>query len=82
MTESLCCLVTEVSGYIGGRLVPELLAAGHQVRCMARDPGKLADRPWSDQVEVVTADAGDAEPVRDVPGARDRGDRRPDAPHL
>ena len=37
----LRCLVTGASGYIGGRLVPELLAAGHPVRCMARDPGKL-----------------------------------------
>ena len=50
MPTSLRCLVTGSSGYIGGRLVPELLAAGHQVRCMARDPGKLGD-----QVEGVPA---------------------------
>src|SRR6185437_6183745 len=43
--------------YIGGRLVPELLAAGHPVRCMARDPGKLSDRPWSGDVEIAAADA-------------------------
>ena len=36
------CLVTGASGYIGGRLVPELLAAGIPVRCMARDPGSSA----------------------------------------
>ena len=53
----LRCLVTGASGYIGGRLVPELLAAGYRVRCMARDPGKLSDRPWSGAVEVVAADA-------------------------
>ena len=41
MSTSLRCLVTGASGYIGGRLVPELLAAGYQVRCMARDPAKL-----------------------------------------
>ena len=35
MSTSLRCLVTGSSGYIGGRLVPELLAAGHRVRCMA-----------------------------------------------
>ena len=45
----LRCLVTGASGYIGGRLVPELLAAAYPVRCMARDPGKLSGRPWSAQ---------------------------------
>jgi uncharacterized protein YbjT (DUF2867 family) len=55
----LRCLVTGASGYIGGRLVPELLAAGYSVRCMARDPGKLSDRSWSGAVDIVTADALD-----------------------
>jgi hypothetical protein len=41
----LRCLVTGASGYIGGPLAPELLAAGYAVRCIARDPGKLSDRP-------------------------------------
>jgi uncharacterized protein YbjT (DUF2867 family) len=58
------CLVTGASGYIGGRLVPELLAAGYPVRCMARDPGKLSDRPWSGKVEIAVADALDAAAVR------------------
>jgi uncharacterized protein YbjT (DUF2867 family) len=58
------CLVTGASGYIGGRLVPELLAAGYQVRCMARDPGKLRDRPWSGDVEIASADALDGAAVR------------------
>jgi uncharacterized protein YbjT (DUF2867 family) len=49
-------LVTGTSGYIGGRLVPELLAAGHRVRCLARNPSKLADAPWIDRVEVVQGD--------------------------
>ncbi len=56
MASHLRCLVTGTTGYIGGRLVPELLKAGYIVRCMARDPGKLADRPWSDDVEVAKAD--------------------------
>ena len=64
MSTSLRCLVTGSSGYIGGRLVPELLAAGHQVRCMARDPAKLSDRPWTDEVEIVQADVSDAGAVR------------------
>ncbi len=55
MSSPLKCLVTGASGYIGGRLVPELLGAGYSVRCMARDPGKLADRPWSDDVKIAQA---------------------------
>jgi uncharacterized protein YbjT (DUF2867 family) len=57
---SLTCLVTGATGYIGGRLVPELLAAGHRVRVMTRSPDRIRDHPWSHLVEVVRADAGDA----------------------
>jgi uncharacterized protein YbjT (DUF2867 family) len=64
MGESLSCLVTGATGYIGGRLVPSLLAAGHQVRCMARDPGKLAGRPWSGAIQTARADVQDAAAVR------------------
>ncbi|MET8952806.1 SDR family oxidoreductase [Streptomyces sp. NPDC004393] len=59
----LSCLVTGATGYIGGRLVPELLAAGHRVRCLARSPGKLRDHPWSGEVEVVAGDVTRAESV-------------------
>lgn len=52
-------LVTGASGYIGGRLVPELLDAGHQVRCLARTPAKLRDHPWADRVETVRGDVTD-----------------------
>ncbi|MGW7418353.1 SDR family oxidoreductase [Streptomyces sp. NPDC054863] len=55
------CLVTGASGYIGGRLVPELLAAGHEVRALARTPAKLRDFPWSAQVETVRGDVQDPE---------------------
>src|SRR6202034_3262705 len=64
VSSSFHCLVTGASGYIGGRLVLELLSAGYAVRCMARDPGKLADRPWSDDVEIAVADATDESAVR------------------
>lgn len=50
-------LVTGATGYIGGRLVPELLAQGHRIRVLTRDPGRLAGRPWQDQVEAVQGDA-------------------------
>ena len=50
-------LVTGASGYIGGRLVPVLLEAGHEVRCMSRDPKRLELDPWRTAVEVVPGDA-------------------------
>lgn len=49
-------LVTGATGYIGGRLVPQLLEAGHRVRCLARSPAKLRDHPWRDRVEAVRGD--------------------------
>ncbi|MFD6099859.1 SDR family oxidoreductase [Nocardiopsis flavescens] len=49
-------LVTGATGYIGGRLVPQLLDAGFEVRCLARDPGKLRDHPWRGDVEAVRGD--------------------------
>ncbi|MFD7510910.1 SDR family oxidoreductase [Streptomyces sp. NPDC059853] len=60
------CLVTGASGYIGGRLVPELLAAGHRVRCLARTPAKLRDHPWAGDVETVRGDVTDAASVADA----------------
>jgi uncharacterized protein YbjT (DUF2867 family) len=51
-------LVTGASGYVGGRLVTELLDKGHRVRCAARDVRKLDAASWRDDVEVVRADIG------------------------
>jgi uncharacterized protein YbjT (DUF2867 family) len=56
-------LVTGATGYIGGRLVPRLLDAGHDVRVLVRNPRKLQDVPWSDRVEVAEGDLQDADAV-------------------
>ncbi|MFG2352315.1 SDR family oxidoreductase [Streptomyces sp. NPDC048521] len=64
--DGLRCLVTGATGYIGGRLVPELLAAGHRVRCLARSPGKLRDHPWAGDAEVVAGDVTDADSVAEA----------------
>ena len=58
------CLVTGAAGYVGGRLVPERLAAGYRVRCMARRAGRLSGFGWIGQVEVTEADALDAGSLR------------------
>ena len=51
------CLVTGATGYIGGRLIRELLSHGYRVRILARNPERLKDHPWIDRVEVASGDA-------------------------
>jgi uncharacterized protein YbjT (DUF2867 family) len=51
-------LVVGATGYVGGRLVPRLVAAGYHVRCLVRDPRKLAGRSWNN-VEIVKGDVLD-----------------------
>lgn len=50
-------LVTGATGYIGGRLVRELLQHKYIVRVMVRDASKVSDYPWANQVEVAVGDA-------------------------
>jgi len=55
--------LTGSTGYVGGRLVPLLLAAGYPVRCIAREPRKLDARHWRDNpnASVVRSDLSDPE---------------------
>ena len=53
--EGPAVLVTGATGYIGGRLVPVLEAAGVPVRCLARHPAALASRV-SPATEIVAGD--------------------------
>jgi uncharacterized protein YbjT (DUF2867 family) len=55
------CLVTGATGYIGGRLIRELLSHGYKVRVLARNPERLKDHPWISQVEVFSGDAHNPE---------------------
>ena len=54
-------LVTGATGYVGGRLIPALLDAGHRVRAMGRTLEKLGCRPWAHhhRVELVQGDVLD-----------------------
>jgi uncharacterized protein YbjT (DUF2867 family) len=56
VSKSIKCLVTGVTGYIGGRLVPKLLNEGYKVRVLSRDASRLQGRRWADDVEIVEAD--------------------------
>lgn len=64
MSEKPFVLVTGVTGYIGGRLVPRLLSQGHRVRVLARDPSRLQGREWLPQVEVFSGDVLQPETLR------------------
>ncbi len=56
--------LTGATGYIGARLVPRLLDAGYAVRCLARSPGKLADRPWARDPRVAIHQGDLTDPQR------------------
>ena len=49
--------MTGATGYIGSRLVGELLDAGHQVVVTSRKPERLRAYGWFDGVSVVQLDA-------------------------
>jgi uncharacterized protein YbjT (DUF2867 family) len=53
-------LVTGASGYIGGRLVPELLARGYPVRAMVRAFSPAYSKHWPN-AEIAVADALETE---------------------
>ena len=59
-------LVTGASGYIGGRLVPRLLAEGWRVRVLTRRAGSLATKPWREQVEVLEGDVASETDMREA----------------
>lgn len=56
-------LVTGASGYIGGRLVPELLARGYKVRVMVRTALPQYTLSWPG-AEIVLADAHDMDSLK------------------
>lgn len=58
-------LVTGATGYVGGRLVPELLERGYHVRVMTRGTADECKLRWP-EAEVVVADALDPPQLDDA----------------
>ncbi len=56
-------LVTGASGYVGGRLITELVSAGFTVRATSRNVDSLRRFDWKDDVELVQADLSDLNDV-------------------
>jgi uncharacterized protein YbjT (DUF2867 family) len=56
------------TGYVGGRLVPQLLEKGWKVRAVGRSAAKLRTRPYSfhENCEVFEADIFDVERLEEV----------------
>lgn len=55
-------LVTGVTGYVGGRLVPKLLESGFPVRVLVRGgPERLRGRDWAEKVDIKSGDVLDRE---------------------
>ncbi|MFO7963298.1 MAG: SDR family oxidoreductase [Desulfobacterales bacterium] len=61
MTSSFPILIAGATGYVSGRLIPELIEKGYRVRALGRNLEKLSSRPWAghSQVELVKADVLD-----------------------
>jgi uncharacterized protein YbjT (DUF2867 family) len=59
-------LVTGSTGYVGGRLVPQLLSSGHRVRVLGRSLAKIQSRPWAAHplLEMAQADVLDLQSLK------------------
>ncbi|MBO1902421.1 SDR family oxidoreductase [Leucobacter weissii] len=56
-------LVLGATGYVGGRLVPRLLAAGYRIRVLSRSVDRVRAMPWRERAEIVEGDASDPRAV-------------------
>lgn len=57
-------LVTGATGYIGGRLISDLLEKGMHVRVLVRDASRIEGRTWGDKVEVFVGDLLDLQSLK------------------
>jgi len=64
MNSQRLILVTGASGYVGGRLVRDLVADDCSVRILVRDSHKVSEQPWANQVEIVEGNANNPSDLR------------------
>ena len=64
MNSQRLILVTGASGYVGGRLVRDLVADKCQVRVLVRDAHKVSEQPWAKDVEIVEGNANNLADLR------------------
>ena len=57
-------LVTGATGYVGGRLVRELLSHDYKVKVLVRNASRLSDYSWQPDVEIVEGDANDEDVLK------------------
>ena len=65
-TQNIKVLVTGATGYIGGRLIPRLLANNIKVRVLVRDKDKIKNKSWINNVEIFEGDLTKLETLKDL----------------
>lgn len=61
-------LVTGSTGYVGGRLVNQLLSSGYNIKVTGRSLNKIKSRPWAknSNIEIVQSDLLDYDSLKDA----------------
>ena len=59
-------LVTGATGYVGGRLISNLLKKKYTIRVLVRNPERLKNKSWYKKVEIYTGDVLDKKSIQNL----------------